>query len=81
MKCNKTICLLILLYFIQPTCWAQSGGIGTPPPPPFEHGSSSDLTPVAQGGGAPISGSVYWLTALGILYAGGSLIRLRFRKH
>ncbi len=81
MKCYKIICLLILFCFIQPALWAQSGGIGTPPPPPFEHGSSSDLTPGAQGGGAPISGSVYWLTALGILYAGGSLIRLRFREN
>jgi hypothetical protein len=57
------LCIGITLLTINP-CLAQNGD---PPPPPGEHGQNGNQPP---GGGAPITGGIGILLAMGAAYSG-----------
>jgi hypothetical protein len=64
------LCIGITLLTINPLS-AQNGD---PPPPPGEHGQNGNQPP---GGGAPITGGIGILLALGAAYGGKKIYNLK----
>ena len=72
---TKIFLIAALLSMISVVAFAQGG----PPPPPG--GSAGDNQDSKLGGRAPISGGLYILLGLGVIYGGRKLYKMRNEEH